>query len=185
MDLSGGCRVERPQRWPGVCGGSPAAVTWPGPRARAERLLGGRRVAALRSASAPACAGLDLSWVGGPRDQAVRDLPRLLVEVRLCRLRLSDVALRLLAHQLPHLSRLDLSNCRGVTDMGIAVLGGSQGVAADCARRVAALRRCVGLRHLDLRDCPQVTDAACRRFVAQIRLPVTLKESKLIQVAST
>lgn len=160
-------------------------------------------VAALRSGVCPRLRCLDLSWVEGLGDQAVRDLvapdarskPRLLVEVRLAGCDISDVALRLLAHQLPHLSRLDLSNCRGVTDMGIAVLGAAKAsrlTALDVSRcanvsdtGLEALRRCVGLRHLDLRDCPQVTDAACRRFVAQIRLPVTLKESKLIQVAST
>ncbi|KAK8762920.1 hypothetical protein V5799_034472 [Amblyomma americanum] len=159
-------------------------------------------VAALRSGVCPRLRCLDLSWVEGLGDQAVRDLvapdarskPRLLVEVRLAGCDISDVAVRLLGHQLPNLSRLDLSNCRGVTDMGIAVLGAAKATrltALDVSRcanvsdtGLEALRRCVGLRHLDLRDCPQVTDSACRRFVAQSRLPVVLKESKLIQVAS-
>lgn len=159
-------------------------------------------VAALRSGVCPRLRCLDLSWVEGLGDQAVRDLvapdarskPRLLVEVRLAGCDISDVAVRLLGHQLPNLSRLDLSNCRGVTDMGIAVLGAAKAsrlTALDVSRcanvsdtGLEALRRCVGLRHLDLRDCPQVTDAACRRFVAQSRLPVVLKESKLIQVSA-
>ncbi|KAL3234746.1 hypothetical protein MRX96_003388 [Rhipicephalus microplus] len=171
--------------------------------------LSRRRVTALALAGIvrrqPYC--LDLAWtnvwVEGLGDQAVRDLvapdarskPRLLVEVRLAGCDISDVAVRLLGHQLPNLSRLDLSNCRGVTDMGIAVLGAAKAsrlTALDVSRcanvsdtGLEALRRCVGLRHLDLRDCPQVTDAACRRFVAQSRLPVLLKESKLIQVISS
>lgn len=155
-------------------------------------------VAALRSGVCPGLRCLDLSWVEGLGDQAVRDLvapdarakPRGLVEVRLAGCDISDVAVRLLAHQLPLLGRLDLSNCRGVTDMGIAVLGAAKAsrlAVLDVSRcpnvsdtGLEALRRCVGLRHLDLRDCPQVTDAACRRFVAQRRLPVESKESKLI-----
>ncbi|XP_029823949.2 lysine-specific demethylase 2B isoform X2 [Ixodes scapularis] len=157
-------------------------------------------VAALRSGVCPGLRCLDLSWVEGLGDQAVRDLvapdarskPRLLVEVRLAGCDISDVAVRLLGHQLPQLSRLDLSDCRGVTDMGIAVLGAAKAsrlTALDVSRcanvsdtGLEALRRCSGLRHLDLRDCPQVTDSACRRFVAQSRLPVELKESKLIEL---
>ncbi|XP_064461296.1 lysine-specific demethylase 2B-like isoform X2 [Ornithodoros turicata] len=157
-------------------------------------------VMALRSGVCPRLRCLDLSWVEGLGDQAVRDLvapdvrskPRLLVEVRLAGCEISDVAVRLLGHQLPLLSRLDISSCRGVTDMGIAVLGAAKAsrlTALDVSRcanvsdtGLEALRRCTGLRHLDLRDCPQVTDTACRRFVAQSRLPVALKEGRLIQV---
>lgn len=159
-------------------------------------------VMALRSGVCPRLRCLDLSWVEGLGDQAVRELvapdarskPRLLVEVRLAGCDISDVAVRLLGHQLPLLSRLDLSSCRGVTDMGIAVLGAAKAsrlTALDVSRcanvsdtGLEALRRCTGLRHLDLRDCPQVTDTACRRFVAQSRLPVALKEARLIQVVS-
>ncbi|XP_054710519.1 lysine-specific demethylase 2A-like [Uloborus diversus] len=165
-------------------------------------------VAALSTCNCPLLRSLDLSWVEGLNDSVIRDLLsappdsrpgfienktrlRHLVEVKLPGADISDVSVRLMAHHLPLLSRLDLSHCHKVTDMGIAVLGAAKSArlqsldVSSCSNitdtSLEALKRCSNLAHLDLRDCGQVTEAACLKFVSQNRQTLVQKEAKFIK----
>lgn len=164
-------------------------------------------VAALCTCNCPLLRSLDLSWVEGLTDSVIRDLLapppdsrpgfietktrlRHLTEVKLAGADISDVSVRLLAHHLPLLAKLDLSHCHKVTDMGIAVLGAAKSTrlssldVSSCSNitdtSLEALKRCTNLYHLDMRDCSQVTEAACVKFVAQNRQTLTLKDGKFI-----
>ncbi|XP_035225018.1 lysine-specific demethylase 2A-like isoform X2 [Stegodyphus dumicola] len=165
-------------------------------------------VAALCTCNCPLLRSLDLSWVEGLNDSVIRDLLapppdsrpgfiesktrlRHLTEVKLAGADISDVSVRLLAHHLPLLSKLDLSHCHKVTDMGIAVLGAAKAArlqsldVSSCSNitdtSLEALKRCSNLIHLDLRDCGQVTEAACLKFVGQNRQTLMQKEAKFIK----
>ncbi|KAG8200194.1 hypothetical protein JTE90_024977 [Oedothorax gibbosus] len=165
-------------------------------------------VAALCTCNCPLLRSLDLSWVEGLNDSVIRDLLapppdsrpgfienktrlRHLTEVKMAGADISDVAVRLLTHHLPMLSKMDLSHCHKVTDMGIAVLGAAKAArlqtldVSSCSNitdtSLEALKRCTNLAHLDLRDCGQVTEAACSKFVAQNRQNLVQKEAKFIQ----
>ncbi|XP_055941195.1 lysine-specific demethylase 2A-like isoform X2 [Argiope bruennichi] len=165
-------------------------------------------VVALSTCNCPLLRSLDLSWVEGLNDSVIRDLLspppdsrpgfiesktrlRHLAEVKLAGADISDVSVRLLAHHLPLLSRIDLSHCHKVTDMGIAVLGAAKATrlhsldVSSCSNitdtSLEALKRCTNLAHLDLRDCGQVTEAACSKFVGQNRQTLMQKEAKFIK----
>lgn len=165
-------------------------------------------VAAMCTCNCPLLRSLDLSWVEGLNDSVIRDLLapppdsrpgfienktrlRHLAEVKLAGADISDVAVRLLAHHLPLLSKMDLSHCHKVTDMGIAVLGAAKAArlksldVSNCSNitdtSLEALKRCTNLLHLDLRDCVQVSEAACSKFVAQNRQTLVQKEAKFIK----
>ncbi|GIY74899.1 hypothetical protein CEXT_811981 [Caerostris extrusa] len=165
-------------------------------------------VVALCTCNCPLLRSLDLSWVEGLNDSVIRDLLspppdsrpgfienktrlRHLTEVKLAGADISDVSVRLLAHHLPLLSKLDLSHCHKVTDMGIAVLGAAKATrlqfldVSSCSNitdtSLEALKRCNNLAHLDLRDCGQVTEAACSKFVGQNRQTLMQKEAKFIK----
>lgn len=165
-------------------------------------------VSALCTCNCPLLRSLDLSWVEGLNDSVIRDLLapppdsrpgfiesktrlRHLNEVKLAGADISDVSVRLLAHHLPLLSKLDLSHCHKVTDMGIAVLGAAKSArlqlldVSSCSNitdtSLEALKRCTNLNHLDLRDCGQVTEAACLKFVGQNRQTLMQKEAKFIK----
>lgn len=165
-------------------------------------------VAALCTCNCPLLRSLDLSWVEGLNDSVIRDLLspppdsrpgfiesktrlRHLTSVKLAGADISDVSVRLLAHHLPLLSKLDLSHCHKVTDMGIAVLGAAKSArlqsldVSSCSNitdtSLEALKRCTNLNHLDLRDCGQVTEAACLKFVGQNRQTLMQQEAKFIK----
>ncbi|XP_021003614.3 LOW QUALITY PROTEIN: lysine-specific demethylase 2B [Parasteatoda tepidariorum] len=165
-------------------------------------------ILALCTCNCPLLRSLDLSWVEGLNDSVIRDLLaappdsrpgfienktrlRHLTEVKLAGADISDVSVRLLAHHLPLLSKLDLSHCHKVTDMGIAVLGAAKSArlqsldVSSCSNitdtSLDALKRCTHLNYLDLRDCGQVTEAACSKFVGQNRLTLIQKEAKFIK----
>ncbi|CAL1290006.1 unnamed protein product [Larinioides sclopetarius] len=165
-------------------------------------------VVALCTCNCPLLRSLDLSWVEGLNDSVIRDLLspppdsrpgfiegktrlRHLTEVKLAGADISDVSVRLLAHHLPLLSKIDLSHCHKVTDMGIAVLGAAKATrlhsldVSSCSNitdtSLEALKRCTNLAHLDLRDCGQVTEAACSKFVGQNRQTLMQKEAKFIK----
>ncbi|XP_076345565.1 lysine-specific demethylase 2A-like isoform X1 [Tachypleus tridentatus] len=165
-------------------------------------------VSSLCTCYCPLLSSLDISWVEGLTDSFIRELLsspsdsrpgfveaktrlRQLQEIRVAGADISDVSVRLLAHHLSLLSRLDLSHCHKVTDMGIAVLGAAKSnrlTALDvssCANisntSLEALRRCTSLLYLDMRECSQVTEAACQKFVAQSRQKLTTRGEKLIK----
>lgn len=165
-------------------------------------------ITALCSCNCPLLRYLDLRWIDGLTDSMIRDLVsppkdsrpgfvetrtrlRHLAEIRLSGTDISDVSVRLLAHHLPLLSRLDLSHCHQITDMGIAVLGAAKASrlasldVSSCSNitdtSLEALRRCTSLTFLDLRDCGQVTELACTKFVRQNNFTLTVRDGKLLQ----
>ncbi|XP_013776610.2 lysine-specific demethylase 2A-like isoform X2 [Limulus polyphemus] len=165
-------------------------------------------VSSLCTCYCPLLSSLDISWVEGLTDTFIRELlsnppdsrpgcveskTRLhkLQEVRLAGADISDVSVRLLAHHLSLLSCLDMSNCHKVTDMGIAVLGAAKSNrltvldVSSCANisntSLEALRQCSSLSYLDMRECPQVTEDACQKFVNQSQQKLITREEKLIE----
>ncbi|XP_023220193.1 lysine-specific demethylase 2A-like [Centruroides sculpturatus] len=165
-------------------------------------------ITALCSCNCPLLRYLDLRWIDGLTDSMIRDLVsppkdsrpgfvetrtrlRHLAEIRLSGTDISDVSVRLLAHHLPLLSRLDLSHCHQITDMGIAVLGAAKASrlssldVSSCSNitdtSLEALRRCTSLTFLDLRDCGQVSELACSKFVRQNNFMLTVRDGKLLQ----
>lgn len=167
-------------------------------------------VSALCTCSCPLLRKLDLSWVDSLDDELVRELAsppadsrpglnetktrlRLLTEINLSGADITDASVRLLSHNLPLLTNIDLSNCEKVTDMGIAFLGSAK-AAKLISLRISAcnnisdtsldsLKRCLNLSLLDLRDCHQVSPAACQKFIScpNARNKFVLKQSKLIE----
>ncbi|UYV68272.1 KDM2A [Cordylochernes scorpioides] len=161
-------------------------------------------VSALCTCNCPLLRTLDLSWMEGLTDLLIKDLLlppadsrpgfvesktrlRQLVEIRLAGAEVSDVSLRVLTHNLPQLTRLDLSHCTKVTDMGVAVLGATKSSrlamldVSYCSHitdtSLEVLRRCPNLTHLDMRHCSQVSPAACLKFAHHTRMQLT--EQKL------
>lgn len=165
---------------------------------------------ALCSCNCPLIKSIDLSWVNSINDNLIKDLLssppdsrpglldtktrlRSLTEVKLAGSDISDVSVRLLSNHLPQLARLDLSNCHKVTDMGVAVLGTAKTSKlisinlSSCSNisdtSLESLKRCQNLNYLDVRDCNQVTVAACLKFVtsSESKSKLIMKQSKLIQ----
>ncbi|XP_076334005.1 lysine-specific demethylase 2A-like isoform X2 [Tachypleus tridentatus] len=165
-------------------------------------------VSSLHTCYCPLLSSLDISWVEGLTDTSIRELlssppdshpgfaeskTRLhkLQKVRLAGTDISDVSVRLLAHHLSLLSCIDLSNCHKVTDMGIAVLGAVKSNqlrvlnVSSCANisntSLEALTQCSSLSYLDMRNCRQVTEDACQKFVNQSQKKLLTREEKLIE----
>ena len=134
---------------------------------------------------------IDLSWVDGLNDAAVRGVlhiaesPRpwkLLAGLRVLRLtdtQITDLFVEALALRAFCLRKLVISHCKLVTDTGLEALCGLTVVSqctdtleeidlAGCTcitdRSVVALRRCLRLRRIDLRLCEGVSVSACARF---------------------
>ncbi|RWS25489.1 Lysine-specific demethylase 2B-like protein [Leptotrombidium deliense] len=165
---------------------------------------------ALCTCNCPLLKMLDLSWVDSLCDNIVRELLsapldsrpgvletktrlRHLTEIRLSGSAVSDVSIRLMSHHLPQLAVVDLSNCQKVSDMGIAVLGAAKSSKlttlklSSCGNisdtSLDALKRCQHLKHLDLRDCNQVSVGACHKFILTIntKTRLTMKIPKLLE----
>uniref|UniRef100_A0A4W4GAH1 F-box/LRR-repeat protein 19-like n=1 Tax=Electrophorus electricus TaxID=8005 RepID=A0A4W4GAH1_ELEEL len=96
-------------------------------------------------------------------------------ELRLAGLEVTDAASRLLVRYLPHLTKLDLSQCGQITDQTIHTLtspisplreslthvnlAGCLKVTEQC---LPMLRRCLSLRSVDLRSCGLLSPEACQ-----------------------
>lgn len=166
-------------------------------------------VSALCSSYCPLLRKLDLSWVDSLNDNLIKDLLsspndsrpglletktrlRLLTDISVAGSDLSDVSIRLLCNHLPQLSRIDLSNCSKVTDMGISFLAASKTTKltalnlSSCSNitdtSLEALKRCPNLVHLDVRDCNQVSTSICQNFIASsaTKTKLMMKQFKLI-----
>ena len=147
---------------------------------------------ALASCQAPLIKSLDLSWVDALDDELMHELMsppldqrpglaelktrlRLLQELNLAGADVTDDTLSLLAQHLPHLLRVDLSNCSRITDKGIASLIGScktskltSIVLYGCERLTdrifESFKNCSHLMRLDLRNCDRISIAAFTKF---------------------
>uniref|UniRef100_A0A3B5AVU7 F-box/LRR-repeat protein 19-like n=1 Tax=Stegastes partitus TaxID=144197 RepID=A0A3B5AVU7_9TELE len=148
-------------------------------------------VSALCQAVCPCLKLLDLSRVEDLKDSHLRELLapppdtrtahgetrvgrfQNVTELRLAGLDLTDTSSRLLVRYVPHLSRLDLSQCGNITDQTVhnltspisplreslthINLAGCMKVTDQC---VALLRRCSSLQSVDLRSCSLVSSEA-------------------------
>ncbi|XP_076864380.1 F-box/LRR-repeat protein 19 isoform X2 [Brachyhypopomus gauderio] len=140
-------------------------------------------VSALCQTVCPCLRTLDLSRVEDLKDSHLKELLappttdtrtgenrggrfQNVTELRLAGLEVTDAASRLLVRYLPHLTKLDLSQCGQITDQSIHTLtspisplreslthvnlAGCVKVTEQC---LPMLRRCVSLRSVDLRSC--------------------------------
>ncbi|KAI1293603.1 Lysine-specific demethylase 2B [Halotydeus destructor] len=165
---------------------------------------------AINSCNCPLLRKLDLSWVESLNDELIRELSsspndsrpglndsktrlRLLSEINLSNTDITDTSLRLISHHLPQLTNINLSGCQRVTDMGIAILGTARSAkltqlnVSSCSNisdtSLDSLKRCHNLTLIDLRNCSQVSPAACQKFVNCnfFKNKFVLKQTKLIQ----
>lgn len=167
-------------------------------------------VSALHTCLCPPLQILDLSFVRGLNDAAIRDIlsppkdsrPGLsdsktrlrdLKSFKLAGTDISDVAVRYIMQSLPHLKHLDLSSCQRITDAGVAQIGTS----ATAINRLAELNlsacrlvsensldhlsKCESLIWLDLRHVPQVSTQSVIRFASNSKHDLCVKDIKLVE----
>ncbi|OCT70323.1 hypothetical protein XELAEV_180372451mg, partial [Xenopus laevis] len=168
-------------------------------------------VSALASCRCPLLRTLDLRWTVGIKDTQIRELLtpasdktghdsrsklRLLTDLRLSGLDISDVTLRLIMRHCPLLSKLDLSHCPLLSDQSVnlltAVGSSTRGILthihlAGCKgvtdESLLYLRRATNLSLIDLRGCKQVTRGACEGFISDLSVSILycLSDDNLIQ----
>lgn len=167
-------------------------------------------VLALHTCLCPPLQILDLSFVRGLNDAAIRDIlsppkdsrPGLtdsktrlrdLKTLRIAGTDISDVALRYITQSLPHLIHLDVSSCQRITDAGVAQIGTSPTAIANlvelnlsACRLVSELSldhlaKCDQLVWLDLRHVPQVSTQAVIKFAAKSKHDLCVKDIKLVE----
>lgn len=166
-------------------------------------------VSALRMCSCPPLISLDVSFVNGVNDMSLRDilLPpkdtrpglidtksrlRNLKTLKLANCEVSDISIRYIVQNLPHLTTLDLSQCFRISDAGIAQLIAPPAttigtlVSLDLSgcqlitdTTVDYLMRCTALKYLDLRHTPSISGDAVDKFVLA-RTDLTVIEEKLL-----
>lgn len=165
-------------------------------------------VTGLSTINCPLIKTLDLSWVDSLNDNIMKEILsppvdsrpglmetktrlRQLVELKLAGSNISDTSLRLISHNLPSLTKIDLSNCHKITDIGIASLGAAKSknlislnVSSCCNitdTSLDALRRCESLEHLDAQNCSNVSITACFKFISvSKRNDLKMVKTKLI-----
>ncbi|XP_034036915.1 lysine-specific demethylase 2A isoform X2 [Thalassophryne amazonica] len=164
-------------------------------------------ISALCSSGCPLLRSLDLRHAGGVKDSQIRDLVtppgcdnrsqlRTMQCLRLAGLDISDSTLRLVIRHMPHLTRLDLSQCSSITDHSINLLtavgsstrntltelnlGGCNKLTDACLKYLRRLS-CISL--LDLRGCKGVSRKACEDFISELSVNTLycLSDEKLIQ----
>uniref|UniRef100_A0A224L177 [histone H3]-dimethyl-L-lysine(36) demethylase n=1 Tax=Drosophila subobscura TaxID=7241 RepID=A0A224L177_DROSU len=167
-------------------------------------------VLALHTCLCPPLQTLDLSFVRGLNDAAVRDIlsppkdsrPGLsdsktrLRDLKILKLAgtdISDVAVRYITQSLPYLKHLDLSSCQRITDAGVAQIGTSNTAIArlselnlSACRLVSEnalehLSKCESLIWLDLRHVPQVSTQSVIRFASNSKHDLCVKDVKLVE----
>ncbi|XP_023867177.1 F-box/LRR-repeat protein 19 isoform X1 [Salvelinus sp. IW2-2015] len=150
-------------------------------------------VSALCQAACPCLRLLDLSRVEDMKDSHLRELLapptdtrtahgesrggrfQNVTELRLAGLDLTDVTSRLLVRYLPHLTKLDLSQCGNITDQTIHTLTSPMSPLKDSLTHLnlagcvkvteqclPLLRRCASLQSADLRSCTLLTPDVCQ-----------------------
>lgn len=167
-------------------------------------------VLALHTCLCPPLQVLDLSFVRGLNDSAIRDILsppkdsrpgltdsksrlRNLKTLKIAGTDISDVAVRYITQGLPFLIHLDLSSCQRVTDAGVAQVGTcTTAIKTLVELNLSACRlvtelsldhlsKCEQLTWLDLRHVPQVSTQAVIRFAAESKLNLCVKDIKLVE----
>lgn len=152
---------------------------------------------------------LDISFVRGLNDSAIRDILappkdsrpgltdsksrlRNLRSLKIAGTDISDIALRYITQGLPSLIHLDLSSCQRITDAGIAQIGTCQSAIntlieldlSSCKLitelSLEYLMKCEALIKLDLRHVPQVSTQAVIKFAAKSKNNLQVQDIKLV-----
>lgn len=171
-------------------------------------------VLGLHTCLCPPLQVLDLSFVRGLNDSAIRDIfsapkdsrpgmadsksrLRQLKVLRVAGTDISDVALRYITQDLPTLVQLDLSSCQRITDSGVAQIGGSVSAGkhlveldlSNCKLvtdlSLDYLEKCEALTRLDLRHVPLVPTQAVIRFAANSKNDLQVQDVKLVDKRRT
>lgn len=166
-------------------------------------------VLGLHSCMCPPLQILDLSFVAGLNDSAIREILsppkdsrpgltdsksrlRNLKMLKLAGTDISDVALRYITQGLPSLTHLDLSSCQRITDAAIAQIGTSPAAIKtiieldlSCCKLITELSlehlsKCAALTRLDLSHVPQVTTQAVIKFASTSKNDLQLHDIKLV-----
>lgn len=166
-------------------------------------------VLGLHTCLCPPLQMLDLSFVRGLNDSAIRDILSLpkdsrpgitdsksrlrnLKVLKLAGTDISDVALRYITQGVPSLIRLDLSSCQRVTDAGVAQIGTCPSAIntlveldlSSCKLVTETcleyLSKCEALTWLDLRHVPQVSTQAVIKFAAKSKNDLQVRDIKLV-----
>ncbi|XP_068596465.1 lysine-specific demethylase 2A [Brachionichthys hirsutus] len=164
-------------------------------------------ISALCSSSCPLLRSLDLRYADGVKDSQIKDLVsppgcdnrsqmRTIQCLRLAGLDITYATLRLVIRHMPHLTKLDLSHCSGLTDHSVNLLtavgsstrntltelnlGGCSKLTDSCLKYLRRLS-CISL--LDLRGCKCVSRKACEAFISELSVNMLycLSDEKLIQ----
>lgn len=166
-------------------------------------------VLGLHTCLCPPLQTLDLSFVRGLNDSAVRDILsppkdsrpglsdsksrlRNLKHLKLAGTDISDVALRYITQGAPSLIHLDLSSCQRVTDAGVAQIG----TCASAIKHLVELDlsscklvtescleylvKCMALTWLDLRHVPLVSTQAVIKFASESPNDLQVRDIKLV-----
>ncbi len=166
-------------------------------------------VLGLYTCTCPPLQSLDLSFVRGLNDSAIRDILsppkdsrpgltdsksrlRNLKTLKLAGTDISDVALRYITQGVPSLTHLDLSSCQRVTDAGVAQIGTCPSAIntlveldlSSCKLVTEScleyLSKCEALTWLDLRHVPQVSTQAVIKFAAKSKHNLQVRDVKLV-----
>lgn len=166
-------------------------------------------VLGLHTCQCPPLQILDLSFVRGLNDSAVRDVLsppkdsrpgladsksrlRNLKQLKLAGTDISDVALRYVTQGVPSLVHLDLSSCQRITDAGVAQIGTCSSAIntlveldlSSCKLVTEScleyLSKCEALTYLDLRHVPQVSTQAVIKFAAKSKHDLQVRDIKLV-----
>lgn len=161
----------------------------------------------LHTCLCPPLYSLDLSFVRGLNDQAIREIllppkdsrPGTDSKSRLRNLRvlkvagtdISDVALHYITQGLPYLVQLDLSSCQRITDVGVAQIACGSAVKnlyeldlSSCKMITEVsldyLRQLSNLSRLDVRHVPQISTQSVIKFAAQSKNNLQVQDIKLV-----
>ncbi|XP_055707188.1 jmjC domain-containing histone demethylation protein 1 [Phlebotomus papatasi] len=167
-------------------------------------------VVGLHTCLCPPLQILDLSFVRGLNDSAIREILsppkdsrpgltdsksrlRNLKTLKLAGTEISDVALRYITQGLPSLLILDISSCQRITDAGIFQIGTSTSAIntlvelnlSSCKLvtdlSLDYLEKCEALTRLDLRHVPQVPTQAVIKFAAKSKHNLHVQDVKLVE----
>lgn len=166
-------------------------------------------VLGLHTCLCPPLQTLDLSFVRGLNDSAIRDILsppkdsrpgltdsksrlRNLKTLKVAGTDISDVALRYITQGVPSLIHLDLSSCQRITDAGVAQIGTCTSAIntlveldlSSCKLVTEScleyLSKCEALTWLDLRHVPQVSTQAVIKFAAKSKHNLQVRDIKLV-----
>lgn len=165
---------------------------------------------ALKSCYCPPLHTLDISFISGLNDSALREILgpnndarrvltdeksrlRNLKSLKLAGTEITDVALRYVIQYLPSVINLDVSSCQRITDAGIAQLSTKPASTVQTLTNLDLshcklitelsldhLMRCEKLVRLDLRHCTHISTQAVIKFAAKSEHNLQVKDVKLV-----